>query len=372
MNKVLFVATVVKTHIMEFHIPYLEMFKKMGWSTAVASRNDYEHAEDCKIPFCDDYYDVPFERSPFKPSNFKAYRDLKRLIDNGNYDIIHCHTPVGAMLARLAARKARKKGTRVIYTAHGFHFYKGAPKLNWLVYYPVEKWLSRYTDDLITINMEDYERAKKFKTKNVHYVRGVGVNIAKFGSYGGCGKEVRDEFGIKETDFVILSVGEVNKNKNHRTAIEAVAKIADSNIYYIICGQGPLINEHKRLAETLGIGDRVIFTGYRNDVSKFYDTADAFMFPSFREGLSVAMMEAMASGLPIICSKIRGNVDLVDDGVGGYLCDPSDIDAFTHALGELIGNEDLRRNMSKVNSETIKKFNLSAVMNDMIRIYRFV
>ena len=125
MKKVLFVATVVKTHIMEFHIPYLKMFKEMGWETVVAARNDYENPADCVIPYCDTYYNIPFERNPLKLGNLKAYTDLKKVIDGGGYDIIHCHTPVGAMLTRLAAKQARKNGTKVFYTAHGFHFYKG-------------------------------------------------------------------------------------------------------------------------------------------------------------------------------------------------------------------------------------------------------
>ena len=180
MKKVLFVATVVKTHIMEFHIPYLKMFKEMGWETAVAARNDYENPADCVIPYCDTYYNVPFERNPLKPGNLKAYKELKHIIDEGEYDIIHCHTPVGAMLTRLAAKQARKQGTKVFYTAHGFHFYKGAPVINWILYYPVEKWLSRYTDVLITINKEDYERAKTFKAGKVCYVPGVGIDLKKF------------------------------------------------------------------------------------------------------------------------------------------------------------------------------------------------
>ena len=180
MKKVLFVATVVKTHIMEFHIPYLKMFKEMGWETAVAARNDYENPADCLITYCDIYYNIPFERNPLKPGNLKAYKELKHIIDEGEYDIIHCHTPVGAMLTRLAAKQARKQGTKVFYTAHGFHFYKGAPAINWLLYYPVEKWLSRYTDVLITINKEDYERAKTFKAGKVCYVPGVGIDLKKF------------------------------------------------------------------------------------------------------------------------------------------------------------------------------------------------
>ena len=133
-KKVLFVATVVKTHIMQFHIPYLKLFQEAGWETAVASRNDYENPSDCVIPYCDTYYDIPFERMPWKLKNLKAYRMLKEIIDREHYDIIHCHTPVGALIARLAALDARKQGTRVIYTAHGFHFFTGAPLQYWLLF----------------------------------------------------------------------------------------------------------------------------------------------------------------------------------------------------------------------------------------------
>ena len=181
MKKVLFVATVVKTHIMEFHIPYLKMFQDMGWETAVAARNDYEDPADCKIPFCDTYYDIPFERLPWKAANIKAYRELKAIIDREYFDIIHCHTPVGAMIARLAARDARKRGTKVIYTAHGFHFFKGAPVKNWLMFYPAEWLLAPLTDVLVTINKEDYALAKrKIHAKRIEYVPGVGVDTAKF------------------------------------------------------------------------------------------------------------------------------------------------------------------------------------------------
>ena len=223
MKKVLFVATVVKTHIMEFHIPYLKMFKEMDWETAVAARNDYENPADCVIPYCDTYYNIPFARNPLKPGNLKAYTDLKKVIDEGGYDIIHCHTPVGAMLTRLAAKQARKNGTKVFYTAHGFHFYKGAPVINWLLYYPVEKWLSRYTDVLITINKEDYERAKTFKAGRVCYVPGVGIDLKKF-NVGYVDKEQkRKEIGVASDDFVLLSVGELIPRKNHEVVIRAMS-----------------------------------------------------------------------------------------------------------------------------------------------------
>ena len=309
--KILYVATVVKTHIMEFHIPYLKMLKEMGWETAVAARNDYENPADCEIPYCDTFYDIPFERNPLKPGNIKAYKQLKEVIDEGNYDIIHCHTPVGALLTRLAARDARERGSKVFYTAHGFHFYKGAPLINWLVYYPVEKFLARLTDVLITITKEDYRRAKDFGAGRVKYVPGVGVDLQKF-QKGSPDKAaaLRSELGIPADASVFLSVGEVNANKNHKVAIQVLPEFPEA--YYVLCGRGPLIETHRKSAEALGIANRVILTGYRTDVVNFYHMADVFVFPSYREGLPVALMEAMATELVCVASRNRGTDDLLD------------------------------------------------------------
>ena len=177
--KVLFIATVVKTHIMEFHIPYLKMFKDMGWETAVAARNDFENPDDCVIPYCDKYYDIHFERNPFKPQNISAYRQLKHIIDTEGYDIIHCHTPVGGVIGRMASGRARRQGSKVFYTAHGFHFFHGSSPVSWILYYPVERLFARMTDVLITINTEDYKTAKSFKAGMVEYTPGVGVNTEK-------------------------------------------------------------------------------------------------------------------------------------------------------------------------------------------------
>ena len=365
MKKVLFVATVVKTHIMEFHIPYLKMFKEMGWETAVAARNDYENPTDCVIPYCDAYYNIPFERNPLKPGNLKAYTKLKKVIDAGGYDIIHCHTPVGAMLTRLAAKQARKNGTKVFYTAHGFHFYKGAPAINWLLYYPVEKWLSRYTDVLITINKEDYERAKTFKAGRVCYVPGVGIDLKKFATSDELHKEKRSwlckEFDIPEDAMILLSVGEVNKNKNHRVVIEALGKLKRKDIYYVICGRGPLRDAYVSLAEQLNIGKQVILTGYRTDVADFYKAADVFVFPSFREGLPVSVMEAMASGLPIIATSIRGSSDSVKESINGKLLKPDDVDGFANVI-EAFRNKELLNSIAKTNAQEAGKYDLNAVI----------
>lgn len=373
MKKVLFVATVVKTHIMEFHIPYLKMFKEMGWETAVAARNDYENPADCVIPYCDTYYNIPFERNPLKPGNLKAYKELKHIIDEGEYDIIHCHTPVGAMLTRLAAKQARKQGTKVFYTAHGFHFYKGAPAINWILYYPVEKWLSRYTDVLITINKEDYERAKTFKAGKVCYVPGVGIDLKKFRTddnfYNSKRGELCAELNIPYDATILLSVGEVNKNKNHRVVIDALGKIGRKNIYYIICGRGPLVEDHKNRSKQLNIEKQVILAGYRTDVADFYKISDVFVFPSLREGLPVSVMEAMASGLPVIATRIRGSSDIVKDNVNGILLDPMDVDGFENAIIELCDNPNMRKQIAANNKEKSLEYDLPKILSEYRKIY---
>lgn len=372
MKKVLFVATVVKTHIMEFHIPYLKMFKEEGWETAVAARNDYENPADCKIPYCDNYYNIPFERNPLKLGNLKAYKELKRVIDKGEYDIIHCHTPVGAMLTRLAAKQARKQGTKVFYTAHGFHFYKGAPAINWLLYYPVEKWLSRYTDVLITINKEDYERAKSFKAGKVCYVPGVGIDLKKFNSGYVDKNEKREEIGVHADDFVLLSVGELIPRKNHEVVIRALSVLKQrdnlNHIEYVICGRGAYEADLKKLAEGLDVADHVHFLGYRNDISEICNCADLFVFMSHQEELPVALMEAMACGLPVVCSNIRGSTDLIEDGVTGFLANntPEEV---AEAISEMKNNTALRNRVASAALHKIKQFDLSSVEDEMSKIY---
>ncbi|MDY4491343.1 MAG: glycosyltransferase family 4 protein [Candidatus Faecousia sp.] len=369
MKKVLFVATLVKNHIAEFHLPYLKLFQDMGWQTAVAAKNDYENPADCVIPYCDVFYDVPFERSPLKKGNLTAYRRVKRIIREGGYDIIHCHTPVGAAVARLAARKARKNGSKVIYTAHGFHFYKGAPWLNWLVYFPVEWLLSPLTDVLITINREDYDRAKRLlRAKKVVYIPGVGIDVSRFRGNGAQGAALRRELGIPDEAAVLLSVGDLNKNKNHRAVLEALAGLEDRNLYYVVCGRGPLKEELEAFAREKGLGDRVRFMGYRNDIPAFYAMADVFVFPSFREGLSVSVMEAMASGLPIVCSRIRGNTDMVEEGVNGYLMEPGDPDSIAGALRRL-ENREKREEISRNNLEKAEIYSLGVIAEQYRKVY---
>jgi len=372
-KKVLFAATVVKTHMMQFHIPYLKMFQEMGWETAVAAKNDYEDPADCRIPYCDTYYNIPFARVPWKKDNIASYRMLKKIIDEGQYDIIHCHTPVGSIVTRLAAMGARKKGTKVIYTAHGFHFFKGAPLINWLLYFPAEWLMGPVTDVLITINREDHARAlKRIRAKRIEYVPGVGINTEKFRSTPEQCREKRRELGFGDEDFLILTVAEMTLNKNHITILRAMAQLKDTpefeKMHYLIVGRGEAWASLEQSARELGIADHVHFLGYRTDAAQLYGACDLFAFMSFREGLSVALMEAMSSGMPIVCTKIRGNTDLIEDGVSGQFCENSP-EAVAQAFLQMYRNPEGRTAMGSAAARRAQLFGEESVHRQVKDIY---
>lgn len=368
-KKILFVATVVKTHILQFHIPYLKMLKEMGWETAVAARNDFEHPDDCAIPYCDTYYPISFGRDPLSRDNPRAYRDLKKLIDSQHFDVIHCHTPVAACLARLAARDARKKGCKVIYTAHGYHFFKGAPLASWLLLFPAEWICSFFTDVLITINKEDYAFSKKhMHPKRLEYVPGVGVDLSRFQNKKAGRSAKRAELGLRDEDFVLLSVAEMTKNKNHKMMLEAMELLKDPKVRLICAGRGQELENNWQLCQRLGLEDRVQFLGYRSDVPDLYGASDAFLFVSFREGLSLSLMEAMSSGLPSIVTPIRGNTDLIDDGKQGLYAqlNPQSI---AKAIETLAADPALCARLGESAKEKVQDFSLDKVSEQMKEIY---
>ena len=359
---------------MQFHVPYLRMLKDMGWHTEVAAKNDYENPADCVIPSCDEYHNIPFERMPWNPRNVSAYRQLKALIREKRYDAIHCHTPVGAMVTRLAAAPARKQGTKVIYTAHGFHFFKGAPLKNWLLYYPAEWLLAPLTDVLVTINREDFAFAKKhLRAKQVVYIPGVGVNQEKYHPDAQSREEKRRELGFKKDDFVILTVAEMTKNKNHATVLRALALLKDreefSHFQYLIVGRGEERPALEALTAELGLEEHVRFLGYRQDGAELYRAADLFAFMSFREGLSLALMESMSSGLPAVCTEIRGNTDLIEDGISGCFCENTP-QALSQALLRLWGDPALRDRLREGALEKIKSFDSTVVKAAMQKLYK--
>ena len=290
------------------------MFKEKGYEVHVATNGTEE------IPYCDVKHVISFERSPIKINNLKAIKDLKKIIDKEKFDIIHCHTPMGSVVTRIAAKKARKRGTRVIYTAHGFHFFKGAPLLNWIIFYPIEKHLSKYTDCLITINQEDYELAKrKFKAKQIELVHGVGVDESKFNFEMTKEEkhELRESLGLKDDDFVLIQVGELNKNKNQIMAIKAMKELVKENskIHLLIVGKGELENYYKGKIQEYNLEQNIHMLGYRNDIPKLMKISDVLLSLSYREGLPVNVIEGMISGLEIIATDCRGNRDLIENTI---------------------------------------------------------
>ena len=300
-GKVLFSATLVRGHIAKFHIPYLKWFKEQGWETWVAAKNDYPDGT-CEIPYCDHFVNIDFARSPFSKQTVVAYRQLKDLFAKERFEIVHTHTPVGGVLTRLAAREARNIGTKVIYTAHGFHFYDGAPFANWLLWYPVERAMARLTDVLITINNEDFNRAKKFAKCRVEYVPGVGIDLERF-RMGGDREGLRQGLGVAAGDHMILAVGDLIKRKNHQCIIRALSELDDS-MKLFICGTGVELESLTSLIFELGLQSRVNLLGFRKDISALMYASDMLVFPSVHEGLPVTVMEAMASGLPIIATRL--------------------------------------------------------------------
>ena len=365
-RRVLFVATVLRGHVLVFHLPYMKWFQEQGYEVHLCCRNDTGEAS-VQVPCCDRFIELPFERDPFSKGNLPVYRRLKKLIDEGEYAIVHCNTPVGGLLGRLCSRDARKRGTKVIYTAHGFHFFTGAPLKNWLLFYPVERMLARFTDLLITINGEDYKRASRFQAGKTALVNGVGVDLSRFEALVDRAA-VRAGLGLAPEDPVLVCVGEHIERKNHETLLRAAALLPDVQVLF--CGVGEKQQELERLAGELKLSDRVQFLGFRRDVPQILGASDVFVFPSWQEGLPVSQMEAMAAGLPCVVSDVRGNADLIRPGEGGFLRKPSDFEGFADDIAQLIGDPALRESMGQRNRREIEKYSLEAVLGQMAELYR--
>lgn len=364
--KILYVTTISGT--MNFFPEHIKMLLSEGHSVEIACSCAAKPVNSIYLELGCKIHDIPFSRSPFSMDNLKAYKILKQLVETEHYDIVHTHTPNASMIARLACRKVRKQGTRVFYTAHGFHFFKGAPLKNWLMYYPIEKFCARFTDVLITINKEDYALAqKKMHAKKVCYVPGVGIDLERIKSVQADRKEVRKSMGVPEDCVLLTSVGELIKRKNHQVVIRAIAKLKNPNVHYAIAGQGALLSELIGLSKELGVEQQVHFLGYRTDVCQIYKASDIAILPSFQEGLPVALMEAMACKIPVICSKIRGCIDLVEKKQEVF--NPTDAEELQENINEFIKNPSLYDKFNLENMSKIKDFSLPNVLMEMIKIY---
>ncbi len=318
----------------------------------------------CKV------YPVSCTRSPLNKGTFKAISEIKRVVARNDYDIVHCHTPIAAMCTRLACGKFRKNGGKVYYTAHGFHFYKGASLKNWLMFYPIEKICSFFTDVLITINTEDFEFAKKhLNAQKTEYVQGVGIDAKHFADTVVQTEEKRAELQIPEDAILLTSVGELNDNKNHQIILQALAELKNENIFYIIAGVGEKDGELLYLAKELKLENNFKLLGYRKDIAEIYKASDICCFPSIREGLGLAAIEGMATGLPVVAAENRGTRDFCKNEVNGFLCSPFSTDEFACAINKIINNPELTKSISKNNTCAVKQFDISAINKKMYEFY---
>lgn len=368
MKRVLYVSNIL-AHINSFHKPYIKMLREQGYAVDVLTNANGAPKPD----YCDELYDVCIERSPFRIKNLKAIKIAKKIIRENNYSMIHVHTPMGATVGRIAAIKSRRSGTKVIYTSHGFHFYDGAPMINWLLYYPMEKYLARFTDCIITINHEDYKRAKKIAGPNckVEYVNGVGVELERF-----CYTSREDKTAKKEEygfvgKTVLFYAAEFITRKNHEFLIKAFKLVHNQNPNTILAlaGVGPEFEKMKILAKDLGLGEAVKFLGYRKDVPKLLSMCDIVVSSSRQEGFPINLAEAVATGVPCVVSDIRGNVDVIKDGVTGFVYKQHNEKDFCDKVLRIINDSDCWNEFAENCKDVAKEIDVNTLTEKIDDIY---
>ncbi|EIT86530.1 group 1 glycosyl transferase [Fictibacillus macauensis ZFHKF-1] len=365
-KKVLFCAT-VDVHIRKFHIPFMKWLQNNGWEvhTATGEAGDFS--------FDGQHHQISITRSPFTFANVRAYYELKNLVETYDFDVIDCHTPMGGVIARFAARHSR---TNVLYTAHGFHFYKGASLVNWVVYYPIEKYLSRYTDYLITINKEDYTRAKEnhFRAETIGYIHGVGVDTEQFQPIVSSRKvDKKRKLGYGDHDFLMFYAAEFNSNKSQATLVKVISQLQTKlpHLKLLLAGEGPKLQECKELAQSLGVGHMIDFLGYQTNIQQYLQISDLALASSLREGLPVNVMEAMACGLPVIANDNRGHRDLIIPGETGWLVPNNDPSHYAHYIEQLVQDTVLHRKLgNKGRQRMIDTFSLQNVLIEKQEIYQ--
>lgn len=368
-NKKIMVIATTDNMIWQFLIPHINHLQQFGNKIECVCAKTGFWFDELRDKHGFVMHDIDFKRNPFKFNNIKAYKQLKKLQQENKYDLIYCQQPVGGMMGRLLGKKFK---VPVIYTAHGFHFFKGCPIANRLIYKPVEKWLSKYTDVLITINEEDYQNALKMKAQKVFKINGIGIDKNKIKVEDFDKAAFRNELGLDADDKVILTVSELNQNKNYITMLQTIKLLVekDKNIKFVSCGTGVWTEKIHNYAKELGIENNVIFLGYRKDVGKIMQISDLFLHASYREGLTLSVMEAMSFGLPCVVSNVRGNRDLISDGKGGYVVEPEDFELFAEKVKEILSNREKYEEFSKFNLKESEKYTVENVKIQLEEIYK--
>lgn len=367
--KVAFVASVYR-HLAAFHIPYMKWFQLHGFDVHAYALADIGKEEIERIGVT--CHDISFQRSPFQLDNFRALKQLTESFQEERFQVVHVHTPVASVLGRIAAKKSNVPA--VLYTAHGFHFFEGAPLKNWLTFYPIERLMAKYTDYLVTINEEDFRRAQRFQVKKeVLFVKGVGVDRDGYG-FGSQSeqrkKETREKLGIGETDFVIICVAELSERKNQVQLIEAVRQLkTDVPVTCLLVGNGESEEKLKAMVDRLGLSEKIQFLGFRKDVPELIEMADVVTLLSKQEGLPRAIMEALASGKPIVTTDVRGNRDMVVHGENGFVVGLGNVEETVRAFEMLSNRRSILDKMGEKSWELSGQYDTTFILKEMEHIY---
>lgn len=369
MKKVLFVANIHK-HFMAFHLPYIKWFKENGYEVHVAANDG-----SVVVPMADKQWNLCIERKPFKFNNFKAYKELKSIIEEEKFSLVTSHTPMGGVMARLAGRKTRNSNNlKMLYTAHGFYFAKGSPMLHWLLYYPMEKFLSRYTDAIITINQEDFEMVKShgFKNKATFKIPGIGINTERLVIISEeQKKELRKNYGYNENEFIMIYIAEYIPRKNHKFILDTLPELLKTipNLKLLFAGRGRDMNKTEEYAKSMGLANFVDFLGFRKDIGELIAISDIGISASKLEGLPLNLAEEMYSGLPVVATAVRGNKDIIIHADNGFIFTQNNKKAFIEAIVYLYNNPHKRKEMGKKAAESVQKYSIENSLKAMVGIY---
>ncbi|HEY0740170.1 MAG TPA: glycosyltransferase family 4 protein [Chryseosolibacter sp.] len=368
-KRILYTAT-SDIHLRTFHFPYLHWLIQNGYEVHVA----VEKRGDVDLSFCHRVHFLPFKRSPFDPNNVKAFVGLKKIIRSVHFDIIHCHTPAVSVITRIAAIAARRKGTKVFYTAHGFHFYKGAPLKFWFIFYPLEKILSVVSDVIITINKEDFMLVKeRFWNKETYQLKGIGVDTKKFKTLDRQARtHKRKQLDIPEDAFVVLYVAEFIDRKNHAFLLRNVSALKKRipNLLILLAGRGELLNKSMELAATLRLTDEVRFLGWRNDVPDLAAVSDVGISTSKQEGLGLGLAEEMLCSVPVVATEDRGHREMIEHGVNGFMFAQEDDQSFISCITALYEDNNLRERFGVNAYHKALEFRIENSLHDMGNIYQ--
>lgn len=364
-GKKVVVITTTDNMIWQFLIPHIKRLQELGNEVECVCAKTGFWFDELKDKYGFVVHDIQFTRNPISIRNIKGFKELVKLQKEKQYNLVYCQQPVGGVMGRKLAKKFKLP---CIYTAHGFHFFKGNNFLKNFIFKTIEKHYSRYTTALVTINEEDYLASQKFYAKKTYKINGIGFDNKKYTIPIKSREETRKELGLQQDDFVVCTVAEFIKRKNYETMLKTLCNL-DKDIKLVSCGRGVLLEEIKEKAKALGLENRILFLGYRNDVNSIMNMSDMYFLPSYQEGLTLSIIEAMSFGLPVVTSNVRGNRDLIENNKGGFICEPNDVDGFAKAITKLSTSPELSQQFGDFNKTASVNYSIQKVIEQLDKVY---